>query len=152
MTAPAIAIADSVADELSGTPPTIDGPISGRTFSVRRGYVEQRDMSRAGSGILCTVIPGSTSENAVDRSRVEANVDILIAVQARAEREATATLDALVELLQAVADRFQFGVLDSDGLNAAWRAQPEFVPFFPDRLRESDEFLGLATVQFYYQR
>lgn len=149
-----IDIADAVVTELNGhtwvaappTPPEHEGDAPAPAFIAQRYYRPVFDLAEMSSLHVSAVPKGVTVERA-DRARNQYDLQVDVAVQKKLQAADNAELDALMALVQEIADFFRLRRLATYP-GAVW-IKTENVPVFaPEHLEEYRQFTSVLTLTF----
>jgi hypothetical protein len=132
-------IADAVVTELNGH--TFSQP-----FTAQRFYRPVFDLAEM-SVLHVSVVPRGMTIERLDRSRNQHDMQIDIAVQKKCQTCDNAELDALMALVEEIADFFRLRRLTAYP-NAVW-VRTENVPVYaPEHLEEYRQFTSVLTLTF----
>jgi hypothetical protein len=132
-------IADAVVTELNG------GSFS-QPFTAARHYRPLFDLADM-AALHVTVVPKGIVVERLDRSRNQEDVQVDVAVQKKFETGESAELDALVALVEEVADFFRLRRLAA--YPAAVWVKTENVPVYaPEHMDELRQFTSVLTLTF----
>ena len=144
-------IAEAVTDALNA------GTFS-RSFTARRHYLpvfELKDMDT----LHVSVVPKETTIEPADRTREKRDVAVDIGVQQRlpaSEKEAD-ELDALMTLVDELADHLRFGTLELEhppgaGAKAVWIRTENAPVYAPEHIDQLRQFTSVLTVTYRIMR
>jgi hypothetical protein len=133
-----IDIADSVVAELNGA--TFSQPIS-----AARHYAPQFEIGQM-QALHVSVVPRGVASKSLDRTRDSFEYQIDVAVQQKVD-QANPPLDALVTLVEEIADHFRAGALASFPAARCVEVKNEPV-YAPEHLTELGQFTSVLTLTF----
>ena len=123
--------------------------LNGRDFSVEfeasreyRPVVDLADLK----DLRVTVVPKGITTVAVDRSRVQHDVDVDVVVQQKLDKGDSDELDGLMSLVEEIAGFLKFKRLESVG--ALWLKTANEPIFAPDHLEQLRQFTSVLTVTY----
>ena len=134
-----IDIADAVVSELNG------GTFS-QGFTAERHYrpvFELADMKT----LHVTVVPKGVEMSGASRSLVQHDFAVDVAVQKKLESGDAAEMDALMSLVEEIADFFRHLRLDAVP-SAVWVRTENFPVYAPEHIEELQQFTSILTVTF----
>jgi hypothetical protein len=133
-----IEIADAVVAELNGA--TFSQPVS-----AARHYAPKFDIGEMGA-LHVSVVPRGLTSTSLDRSRDAFEYQVDVAVQQKVD-QATPPLDALMTLVEEIANHFRTGAIVSFPGARCTDVKNEPV-FLPEHLMELGQFTSVLTLTF----
>lgn len=131
-------IADEVITELN------EATLS-QAFTAERRYAPIFDLEEM-TDLKVSVVPRSKTSSAGTRAQREFTVEIDIAVQKKVPAEDLTTPDALMTLVEEIADLFRMKRLTTS--RAAWTAEANDPIFLPGHIRRLGQFTSVLTLTF----
>lgn len=138
-----IALADAVVARLQ------EGTFS-LPFDVQRGYRPVVELP-ALAAVKVTVIPKSLAISAATRADGFHDCAIDIGVQRKVNPDEPAEIDALMKLVEEIADHLRMKRLD-EAPNAAWLTLENEPVFAPEHLEQHRQFTSVLTVTYRVRR
>jgi hypothetical protein len=142
-----IDVADAVVAALNATPqPPATG--FGQTFAAARAYRPQFDLAELKT-LRVSVVPKAIEITSMGRRSNQNDVSVDVAVQQKVDPADSAMLDALMLLVQQVADYLRLRRIDlSDGASAMWVKTENQPIYSPDHLETKQVFTSVLTFTF----
>jgi len=132
-------VADAVVAELNAT--TFSQP-----FEAKRAYLPQFDLAEM-KDLHVTVVPKAVTIQPGSRSQNQHEVAIDVAVQKKLDQADNTEIDALMGLVDEIADRFRLKRLDSYP-NAVWMKTEQEPIYSQEHLDQMRQFTSVLTFTF----
>ena len=137
-----VAVADAVTTELNGAP---DGTFA-QAFTAQRAYLPIFDLKDM-ADLHVTVVPKGAVVELFDRRANQYDCAIDVAVQKKLSTADLAEIDALMALVEQIADFFRLRQL-SQSPPTIWVKTEHSYLFVPDHMEHLDQFTSVLTLTF----